>query len=461
MMSPSRLLTLVAVLGLVGCQSATSPAVAPPTSEANRVFALAAAPAPAAATVGVPPGQALDAGCSTAFSGEIQTHAAHLACAEASPSPVATVVLSPTAPATLEPLPTAAPATPTPAPEPDIEGVPLCGDHNAVQWHPLVKRDANNAITCTYGHEHHDNPASVNDIFGAPGAWYPSVPSGQAPATDSISYPWMTHNAADVPENVVKHEGYKWTVRRDYPCIPAGSTGCVLAYRAEVHSRGDVSDQTTRFHSFMLEALVQDSNGHQAIVRHGGHIDSGQLLLLADNGGGQLCPGIPQDPPGQVCGKAPARESSSVNVPSPHTAHDTNLINWYTNHGITTVSPRLEPWGPIDYTNPLAQILSGAAASRNNSRGRAESLAVSLTQLPLGMVGANGLITFSGYTNRAGAIVQGCTVPGMDCVALKIEGAARQNYWWNANQPGAPFGEVREYDVVSPATQKSLIRFPN
>ena len=53
-----------------------------------------------------------------------------------------------------------------------IESVAVCTNHNATMWHPLVKRDAAGAIICTYTHEHHDDPKELNDLFGAPSAWY-------------------------------------------------------------------------------------------------------------------------------------------------------------------------------------------------------------------------------------------------------------------------------------------------
>ena len=85
-----------------------------------------------------------------------------------------------------------------------LEGVPLCTDHNSTTWHPLVKRDANDKITCTYGHEHHDDPKELNDLFGPPSAWYGG--------SQQISYPWQTQVSLGA-ENVAKHQGYKWFTR--------------------------------------------------------------------------------------------------------------------------------------------------------------------------------------------------------------------------------------------------------
>jgi hypothetical protein len=331
----------------------------------------------------------------------------------------------------------------------EIEGVAVCTGHDPDAWHALVDRDSAGAIACTYGHEHHDDPRTVDDIFGRASAWYGGA--------QEISYPWQTHSALG-PENQVKHEGYKWFVQRDLPCVPHGGTpGCIVAYRAQIHARGDISDQTTRFHSYSLEAVVQDAGGHRGIVRHGGHIDTGFSSILVSGGGTLLCPFGGARPDSLVCASGgPHRESSSINVPPPYAPHNVYLPNWYTQHRTTQVAVKIEEWGPIDPEDPTKQHFHPASARANNSRGLAGQPGVEIGNLQwIYRSDANRLINFTGYTDRHGNVVAtGCTAPATDCVPLKIENARAVAY---RSDPGV----VKEYDVASPATGNSLIRYPN
>lgn len=339
----------------------------------------------------------------------------------------------------------------------EIEGVPVCTDHNATVWHGAVKRDAADAIVCTYGHEHHSDPNSVNDIFGEPAAWYGG--------TQEISYPWQTSSTLGL-ENHVKHEGYKWYVLRDMECRPVGgapNNGCLRSVRVQVHTLGTASDATTRFHSYSMEALVEH-NGVQGIVRHGGWIDFGHLSLNTSTQ--SACPPITSNPtnpdgtPAFTCGSAPARTHSSANVPPPKVDHNSFFASWYGQHRTTQLSTTFEEWGPVDYTNPSNQLLFPATANRtaNNSSGHLGNIFVDMRAQGLP---AGSPITFNGHTNSGGVIVTGCTAIGPECVPLKVEAAPRTQYTWNAGVQGPESLEQQEFDVVSPSTGKSLIRFPN
>lgn len=344
------------------------------------------------------------------------------------------------------------PPTPTPAatavPEPDVEGVALCADHDRLTWHPLVKRNAAGAITCTYGHEHREDPNAVNDIFGPVGAWYGSV--------DQISYPWHTVNATTgVAENTAKHEGYKFYVGRDLPCQPTNpGEGCVLAYRVEVHARGDISDQTTRFHSYSLEALVR-YNGVQGMIRHGGHIDTGYLSLIVDDGNSKVCPPIASNPPTFNCDSGSTREASSFNPPAPHVAHDSFITTWYTTHTLTSVGVRLEEWGPIDYYNPTTQLFH-ARPGANNSSGQVSLWIDGGSGYIRPWADASGFISRNAYTTAAGVPSTTCTAPGLACVPLQL-----QSIPIKTTQYTGLIVPMREFEVLSPVTGKSLIRFPN
>ncbi len=158
-------------------------------------------------------------------------------------------------------------------------------EHDPNAWHTLVNTQAR----CHYDHMHGDDPNYVNDIFGAPGAWF------GAP-TQEISYPWQTFKlysttdpyqssapalARGEMENQLKHEGYLWIVRRDQPC-PNGN--CVRDFRLQTHAIFGAHDMPVRYHSFSLEMrLCRNGNDLSScgIVRYGGWADLGRLFTTA------------------------------------------------------------------------------------------------------------------------------------------------------------------------------------
>lgn len=359
----------------------------------------------------------------------------------------------PTVKPTLPPEPTSVPTSVAEM----IEGVPLCTDHDAMKWHPLVKRDAANAITCTYGHEHHDNPSTADDIFGPVGAWYSG--NGQ-----TISYPWQTFSTAG-QENDVKHNGYKWYVARDInlPCAPNTYNGCIIAYRAEVHAMGTASDAIVRFHSFSEEVLVE-MNGMRGIFRYGGWMDTGHLALLVNDGANfkmdQVCPPVASNPPQTEWTCRPqtgsVRVAGSANVPAPYHDHAVALNTWYAQ----PVRPIIESWGPIDYNDPAHQLFYPTSDTpANNSMGKIESLNVSgRDALPAGSTrSADGKsVSFRGYTDRTRNFVSGCTQIGVDCFPISYEAVPYGDMTFHEVGP-----ITREFDVPSPINGRSLIRFPN
>lgn len=362
-----------------------------------------------------------------------------------------------------------------------IEGVPVCTDHDITKWHALVKKDESGTIICTYGHEHHDDPNSVNDIFGPPGEWYGQ--SGQ-----EISYPWQTYSfttpaGVDLPmpspppanagylENNAKHNGYKWVVRRDVPCIPfrtgAPSDGCYRAMRVLFHTLGTTADVTVRFHSFSIEALVEQG-GKQGIVRTGGWMDTGHLGLLVDGGSSLICPPVNTNPPTFTCPPAGrtdgnARNAYSTNVPSPHTPHANpgGPVNWYIRfRGIAAAQPHVQDFGPIDYADPAKQLFYPEKYKANNSAGGHENVFINTTFSWLTPFNQNGKINYSGYANRHGANVTGCTISSLDCVPVKVEGAPQAIFSAHPATDPTAFYDT-DHDVVSPVTGKSLIVYPN
>lgn len=485
MRRPTRLLATAAVLMLVvGCTANAGPAPATPGASSDARRFLAAAPPAAQGTVlptrVLAPHQSqpfVSTTCDLMPAMEGMNHGSMECGAAYTPTPGPN---TPTpVPPTLQPTATALPATavptgqPTPAPSEMIEGVPLCTDHNPTQWHPLVKRDAANTIVCTYGHEHHDTPTAVNDIFGPPSAWYGG--------SQEISYPWQTSSALG-QENVLKHPGYKWYVGRDLPCLPVLPNldpGCIVAYRVQVHTLGTAADAVVRFHSFGIEALV-DYQGQRGIIRHGGHMDTGYLKLLVNQGNSfdPLCfaPGVlPNDAPYTTCGDGPNREHSSANVPAPNHEHAVYDNAWYATHQVSSVAPGQEEWGPIDYADPAHQLFFpadrpvrapfSASSPPNNSHGVVGSTNFNL-ELPFlrnSTDRTTHILTFNGWTDQNGAATTGCSAPSPACVPLQVGGVRADSHYW---MDGAKFKTSalypqHEHDVLSPATGKSLIKFPN
>lgn len=392
------------------------------------------------------------------------------ATATATPTRMATATTTALATATPTVAVTATPSTPM------IEGVAVCPTHDPIRWHALVERNADSSIRCTYGHEHHDDPNLVNDLFGAPSAWYGG--------TQSISYPWQTFAftnpqpdyyplpAAGDPstfENATKHNGYKWYVKRDLPCVPfapAPNDGCLRAWRIQVHSLGTVADTTVRFHSFSLEVVV-DYRGTQGIVRGGGWMDAGFLGLLVDTGTEIVCPPLATNPPGFNCPgvvRGTMREAYSTNVPAPHTPHSLpgSTSNWYAAHrGGAQPGPSVEDFGPIDYTNPSRQQFHPPEARANNSRGNLENMAaVTDFDWLRPYIGADGRINARLWQNRHGQVTTSCTVAAVDCVPFIVEGALPGQYMMNRNT-NVPAFTHPDHDVASPVTGNSLITYPN
>ena len=362
-----------------------------------------------------------------------------------------------------------------------IEGVTVCTDHDITKWHALVKKDTSGNINCTYGHEHHDDPNLVNDIFGSPGVWYGG--------NQSISYPWQTFafttpagvmyptpSAPTDPaklENALKHNGYKWYVKRDLPCIPFAAPpndGCIRAWRVLFHTLGTTADSTVRFHSFGVEALVE-YQGKQGIVRGGGWMNAGGLTTLVDGGNKVLCPeGVITNPPNFICpngNNGNIRETYSTNVPAPYTPHANPgaTVNWYAAHrGVVQAGPQVEDFGPTDYADPFKQLFYDPKYKANNSHGNIENFSINTLYSYLApFKNAAGLVNVKGYEDRHGNYLingGGCTQPSVDCVPFSIENAPAAIFQMNRNTNRAVF-DHGDHDVISPVTGKSLIVYPN
>jgi hypothetical protein len=167
------------------------------------------------------------------------------------------------------------------------------------------------------------------------------------------------------------------------------------------------------------------------------------------------------NPQALACGSGVQRRHSGADVPAPHTEHDAYFATWYATHQYLAVAPHIEEWGPIDYQNPSNQLYYPPTRQANNSRGRPELLSVDLRSSDFAPYVVGGIANVRTYTDHLGKLVSGCTTVSLDCVPLVIEGVRQYGYQWSANVNKAGAAVDRDYDVMSPVTGTSLIRFPN
>jgi hypothetical protein len=334
-----------------------------------------------------------------------------------------------------------------------IAGVPLCNDHNSTVWHPLVKRNPDNSVNCTYGHDHGDDPHQLDSLFGP----LPSYMGG------SISYPWETFNATTgVLENVAKHDVYDWEVVQNQPCVGGLS---FTDGRVEMHADGNMG-ATTRYHSYWMQAETCDSNdpSYHGSVSIGGWIDFGFLRA-----GSAIVPLPGIDPTGPNFNNSLERLHGSPTQPRAD-------FTWYG----AQLDPNRDPnadylqgllgiikadWGPVDPNNPF-----GPTLFYNYGPGAPGGYYI----VPWHIVGfgtvpwnpgvttaANGqkYENFQGYVTRYGKIVSGCTAPALDCVPVSLNNIKVGSYQFRQDRHTAT-DPVHYYNVLAPNGQ-TLIQFPN
>lgn len=313
-------------------------------------------------------------------------------------------------------------------------------EHDPTKWHSLVNVEAK----CHYDHQHNDDPNYVNDVFGAPGAWFGSP-------NMEVSYPWQTFKAATSNEqnttymanhqmeNDLKHEGYVWMVRRNQPC-PSGN--CVTDFRIQVHAIMGAGDMPVRYHSYSLEArmCIQANNPSSCgIVRYGGWIDMGKLVTRQPND--VNCNNIPNDiridlpadtlyfPLDRVEIRDEARCHPNItNLP----AYPPNqpLAEWWGHAGGETRFQlrSYDPIGNVDQADP-SRWQFFCAQSDMNCRYDASifSIFVGYTLHIHEYVGTNarvdsngdGRTDFAGYFSRWGGLNTSCRATGLDCIPFQ------------------------------------------
>lgn len=321
-----------------------------------------------------------------------------------------------------------------------IEGIPICTDHNPDKWHPLVKKDAAGNITCTYGHEHHDDPNSLNSLFGTPGQW--------AGINASISYPWQTTSALG-HENHAKHNFYKWGVVSVDRCYSAFAPLSFNAVRLQTHSDG-IYGATVRFHSFSVEAMACDSKdpNYKGYIKTGGHLDYGALFI--DNAGSRMHIPLPVDP-SQIIQGGNRRVHAGPNS-------NKKSITWYGSHKLAgQIGINAEDSGGLDPNN-LNTINFFGGNFNHSEEEPVHLLAMRITpDMDNWDKIKDGKFKMKGFTDRYGNLVSSCSPIGPDCIPLDID-LKVGTYQFRMDGFGV---HKREYDVRSPITGKSLIQSPN
>ncbi len=460
--------TATALASAVPAARATSTAISVKLPRAAPAVASGAAP------IGTPypmaPGQILAPDCDAPLSGTIDSITCQVPTPvpTLTPDPTATTAPSMTALPTSTTVPTLVP-TATPAP-PLIEGMPIC-PHNTQLWHGLVERNPDGSVACTYGHTHYDDPKTLDAAFGGPdSAWWGG--------NQELSYPWQTFSAAG-QENVVKHSAYKIETIDDPSCKgnPAGG----LSYdkiRVQAHLDGNAG-ATTRYHSFAMELRTCDpaNLGAHGFIRTGGWLDYGYLEVR--NTPNTACPPGKLCPNGQQFYVVPLPNDPAIyQMGAARRGHGSPLAGraggtWYGNSGTLLANPLgsiREDWGPVDPNSPGIPPLfypsptDGCSDPCNGSFNEPVHLLGSTVAgfLDCADGSCDGVANLNTSTDRYGKIVSGCTAAGLDCVPLQLTNVkvGSYNFRSGATTEGGAF-PIREYDVKSPVTGRSLIQYPN
>lgn len=374
------------------------------------------------------------------------------------PAPTDATTPVPTATATDTGTPTAintsvpvATFTPTPQLAP-VASAPLCPSHNPDLWHGLW----DSTRRCHYDHEHGTDPNS-SLIVG-----YPI--SGTNLVMDSIralqggvdnGYIWQT-----TAENTLKHQGYKGQSAVDMPCeqqnynyMPASKRDCIRSFSVVFHHDVGVREGLGRFHSATVYAQVCGRDGSWCgDIFTGGLSDTGDLHSKYKT----TC----QDAPGSnrpPCPSTSVWENQRHN-PGYWAYNDLEEANKLFASGDLrfSVDSRNFPSNRIgwsNYSSDRTPAIGNRAGQANlifhiNARDYRESsyydtvekkfkyfcplsdcvatssavyiYALAL-QLPAGLpVGADGFITYSGFTDRAGRLKTSCTTASVECVPFRV-----------------------------------------
>jgi hypothetical protein len=167
--------------------------------------------------------------------------------------------------AVVTPLPTNTPQptnTPNPNPIQPFIDAPQCDENPPTDtYHGLWNYDEG----CYYTKTHGDNPHDLDELLGSLSDYLVA----------EISYPWQTFSSDGTPENVLKHDFYKWYVAdygRGYCNLSRPIADiCIEAIRIQFHALEDVPSATTTIHSFWANGYACNDAGECGVFATGGH----------------------------------------------------------------------------------------------------------------------------------------------------------------------------------------------
>jgi hypothetical protein len=362
------------------------------------------------------------------------------------------------------------------APYPDA---PECATHDPTD---LAHGVWNAALGCHYDHSHQVDPLSpeIMAIFGD----YRDY-TGQA-----VSYPWETWAGATpglaqppanpVRENHAKHGGYKFDFYdlSSYGTCPVppstqGIKAVPNAWLVERHSRGDAADAVVRIHSFwaMVRFCIVGSPGQAAYLYTGGWHDYGQRITPYKI---HVLPYADTPSPAYPAQLPPYLAHPCINHADCRSDHNFTWVSFNQQiaplgHQLMGIGFRgndtydvLDASSGFDTLLPFVTTCSDSTGSYvaegceyNNTQNHTFAFSGNLPKSLDLLDGVQDLrINYTGYTDRWGKIVQGCTAIGLDCVPVKFVNMPVGKYVLNIvqydeerfNPPHAP-GVVPEYDI--------------
>lgn len=355
---------------------------------------------------------------------------------------------------------------------------PQCANHDPTAYHGLWNYD----LGCHYDHSHNFNPhsAAVTAVFGD----YTDYTGYE------VSYAWQTFLGAApgypappgdpaLLENQAKHNGYKF----DFYDFSAASYGCPKAYDKveavpkawliERHSLGNKHDFMARVHSVwaMVRFCIPGTN-EWAYLYTGGWQDFGQRTSPYKT---HIIP-VPGNPdPGYAVNVAPYIAHACKNhddcrgtnisdiawisvVQTPNVSgHDLFRFGFRANDS----QQKLDATNGFNQADPPFVYLCKDAQGNYVAAGCIYNHTATHTYQMTGDIGENldmldgkndDRVTYTGWTDRWGNIVQGCTSNGLDCVPVKMVNLPVGRYHMNTAQFGVPSGSnpfvgLPDYDI--------------
>ncbi len=356
----------------------------------------------------------------------------------------------------------AAPAAPQSSPAgntiPPHPGAPPCGVHNPQEYHGLW----NESIGCHYDHTHNFDPS--NTIF----AEQAGVSAGTG-----ISYPWQTPN-----ENEQKHNGYKYSYTTTDGCQQANDfENCVMDSLIQIHAVGSQQGVTTRFHSFWSISRICTPDQQQCgTIETGGWSDFGFLHCPYKTA---HCP-LSSDPT-ITAGVNPIGQPpylATVPLYQLERALSGGTIEQLWNSGSNPISRHIFPeqynqlfeydfssidaWGGVDPEDltRLHLVCPEGDCSFNHSTLRVYEI---VARVPQALdTDGDGLVSFHGFTDRRGSILEECSELGPDCIPLIIENAPVGNASFRipiGNR--VPLSDWPDFDIYFDGETSGWIQYPN